>query len=355
MMDTCIKPEPDFDRLRKVLVREALPDRVPFIELGADSCVMEAVLGKPCPSGQGHEAVERMVAYRIAFYHGLGYDYVGMVCGPPFPGTWQTTDDPAAGKRNWLVGPTGEIDTVEDVEAYPWPEITDEVFAPLEYANAHLPDGMKIIAITNGGTLEWVSAVLGYENMCLKLAEDREVVAAIAARAGDLQREAFQVALQYENVGAVWVGDDMGFKTQTLISPNDLRAFVLPQHKQTVDLAHAAGLPIVLHSCGNLEAVMDDLIDGCGYDAKHSFEDAIMPIEQVKDKYGSRIAIVGGMDVGFLTRATPDDVTRRTRDVLDHCMPGGGYGLGTGNSVASYIPVENYIAMLETGWQYGRY
>ena len=122
-----------------------------------------------------------------------------------------------------------------------------------------------------------------------------------------------------------------------------------------VDIAHERGLPALLHCCGNLEEVMDDIIDGCGYDAKHSFEDAIMPVEDVKTKYGNRIAILGGIDVDFLTRASVADVRRRTREVLKHCMPGGGYCLGTGNSVANYVPVENYVAMLDAGWEFGRY
>ena len=355
MIRTCITPEPDFERLRTVLLRRALPDRVPFMELGADPEIMEAVMGHPIPDGQDGRARERRVAYFIEFHRVLGYDYVGIICGPHFPADWHTTDHSGVGRRTWLMGAKSAIATREDAERYPWPEVTDDMFAELEYANGHLPGGMKVIVVTWGGPLECVSSILGYENLCLKLADDRGLVEFVAARVGDLQRKAFEIALQYENVGAVWVGDDMGFKTQTLISPNDLRALVFPQHKEMADLAHGAGLPIILHSCGNLEAVMDDLIDGCGYDAKHSFEDAIMPIEEVKDRYGSRISIIGGIDVGFLTRATPEDVTRRTREVLDHCKPGGGYCLGTGNSVANYIPVENYIAMLETGWHCGRY
>ena len=86
-----------------------------------------------------------------------------------------------------------------------------------------------------------------------------------------------------------------------------------------------------------------------------SFTHVIMPVEEVKKKCGNRIAILGGIDVSFLTTASVDEVRRRTREVLDRCTPGGGYALGTGNSVANYIPVENYIAMLETGWEMGRY
>ena len=151
------------------------------------------------------------------------------------------------------------------------------------------------------------------------------------------------------------ITDDLGYKTSTMIAPDTIRRYIIPWHKKMADIAHEHDMPALLHCCGNLEKVMDDIIDVCGMDAKHSFEDVIMPIEQAKAKYGDRIALLGGVDVDFLVNASADDVRKRTREVLERCMPNGGYALGTGNSVANYIPVPNYIAMLETGWEVGRY
>jgi uroporphyrinogen decarboxylase len=59
--------------------------------------------------------------------------------------------------------------------------------------------------------------------------------------------------------------------------------------------------------------------------------------------------LLGGIDVDFLCRASEAEVRARVRRTLEACMPGGGYVLGTGNSVANYIPVDNYLAMLDEG------
>lgn len=67
---------------------------------------------------------------------------------------------------------------------------------------------------------------------------------------------------------------------------------------------------------------------------------------------GDRIALLGGLDVDFLCRADEAAVRRRTREALDVCQPGGGYCLGTGNSVANYVPPDNYLAMLGEGRRY---
>ena len=86
-----------------------------------------------------------------------------------------------------------------------------------------------------------------------------------------------------------------------------------------------------------------------GIDALHSFEDTIVSVVSIKEQYGDRIAALGGIDVDFLCRATEEQVRQRVRHTLQECMPGGGYCLGTGNSVANYIPVDNYLAMVDEG------
>ena len=76
---------------------------------------------------------------------------------------------------------------------------------------------------------------------------------------------------------------------------------------------------------------------------------------EAKRRYGDRISILGGVDVGMLASATEEEVRAYTRRTLEECMPGGGYALGTGNSVANYIPVPNYVAMLDEGMKVGWY
>ena len=146
----------------------------------------------------------------------------------------------------------------------------------------------------------------------------------------------------------------MGHRTGTLISPDDLREFVLPGHRILASFAHMHGRPYFLHSCGNLSEIMEDLIHNVRIDAKHSFEDTIEDVRDAKRKYGESIALLGGIDVDFLCRADEDAVRMRVRSTLSTCMAGGGYCLGTGNSVANYIPVDNYLAMLDEGRRFGR-
>ena len=139
----------------------------------------------------------------------------------------------------------------------------------------------------------------------------------------------------------------MGFRTGTLLSPEALRRYVLPWHARQAAVAHEHGQQYFLHSCGNLAAIMDDLIDWVGIDAKHSFEDAIMPVEEFHRRYHDRVASLGGVDVDVLARGSEADVRRRTREVIDACAPLGRFAVGSGNSIPSYVPLANYLAMLD--------
>jgi len=124
---------------------------------------------------------------------------------------------------------------------------------------------------------------------------------------------------------------------------------VFPIYRQMTDLAHAAGKPFILHSCGNLAQVYDDLIDDCRIDAKHSFEETILPVEDFKRQYGHRVTPLGGLDVDLICRGTPEQIRADTRRKIERCFADGHWALGTGNSLTDYMPVENFALVLEEG------
>ena len=352
--------KPDFERLRRVLYRDGLPDRVPFIELFADLEIMAAVLGeKPVYAWRDPEVREAALLQRIRFSETLGYDYVTAHPRLNFPRgetvlISEDTAELAKPARGWINESEGPIATMEDFEKYEWPSPETVDYADLEFVARHLPEGMQIIAATSG-VMEWVMWLMGYAPFAVALYDQPELVEAMFTRIGDLFASVYEGAASIPEVGAVFLGDDMGHKTGTFVRPEHMRQYVFPRQKRLVEATHRHGKPFLLHSCGNLADVMDDLIDDVGIDAKHSFEDTFLPVAEAKRMYGDRIAILGGVDVDMLCRSSEEEVRAYTRRVLEACMPEGGYALGTGNSVANYIPVRNYIAMLDEGMKVGSY
>ena len=198
-----------------------------------------------------------------------------------------------------------------------------------------------------GGPFEWLMWILSIEGLSILLYENPELVEAIVNRIGNLIVKFYEYALEIPNICAIYQGDDMGFKTSTIISPKNLIQYVLPWHKKIAQMAHAKGIPYFLHSCGNREKIMDSLIEDVKIDGIHSFEDVIISAAECKKKYGDKIAVLGGVDLDYLSRRSPEEVRRYIRKLIDDCAPGGRFAVGSGNSIANYVPIDNYLTMLD--------
>jgi uroporphyrinogen decarboxylase len=357
-----------------VVLRQGPPGPVPFVELFADPGAIQTVLGERIgwdsilsseadgggrqgrPSWRGRAALNLI----LRFCYENGYDYVWSWTGLSFPrSNYLEAADTAGvenlpgGTRFWQDETRGPIQSWADFEAYPWPVAERISYRAIEYLNGVVPEGMRI-SVNLGGIFENSSWLMGLESFSYALADQPDLVAAVCQRVGELTTAAAAQAVGIDNVGMVFLGDDLGFATGTLVSPTVLREHIFPHHRRLAEIVHAAGKLLLLHSCGNLSRVMDEIVE-LGFDGKHSFEDKIMPVEEISRRWGDRIAILGGVDLDLLGRGSEAEVRRRTREILEVCAAAGtGYCLGTGNSVANYIPAGNYLAMLEEGRRWNR-
>jgi uroporphyrinogen decarboxylase len=350
------KIEPDQQGFLDCLRRRGTPGRVHYYELFLDVEVQDA-LCRRFDLDEGLDLADPFYGQKraIRIQRGLGYDYVR--CGLDdfnMPLRRTAVEDTAAikreGGRRYMEEHTGPITSWQDFESYPWPDPDKASTRSLEWYEENLPPDMCVVGSGGFGHFaEHLTWLMGYESLCFALYDQRDLVKAISDRLMELFEKAILRFLAFDSVKIVIAGDDMGFRTGTLISPDDMRELVLPGHRRMAELSHRAGRLYLLHSCGNLTQIMDDLIDDVGIDGKHSFEDTIEKVTDAKASYGDRIAVLGGIDVDFLCRADEERIRERTRRTLEVCMPGGGYCLGTGNSVANYIPVDSYLAMLDEG------
>jgi len=351
-----VKVTPDWEGLVACIRREGTPKRVHHIELYLDPEIEDAIVERTGVLDGLDEADPFFAEQRtVRLQRFLGYDTVR--CGvenQEMVFTKGTVEDGThvtrSGSRRFMEEHAGPITSWAEFEAYPWPDPKRISTRALEWYEANLPDDMCLIGGGGFGHFaEHLSWLMGYETLCYALFDQRNLIAAITAKNLEMFEAAAKAMLQFDRVKMLWGSDDMGFRSGTLISPDDLREFVLPGHKRLAQLAHDAGRPYLLHSCGNITAIMDDLIDEVGIDARHSFEDTIEPVAEAKARYGDRIALLGGIDMDLLCRADEPTIRARVRETLEACMPGGGYCLGSGNSIANYVPVDSFIAMLDEG------
>jgi uroporphyrinogen decarboxylase len=334
--------KPDFKRLEKVLLRDGEPDHVPFYELYADKPIMEAILRQPL----SHETYIR---YQLL----MGYDYV--CSGTTFQYTYHR-DYSNDTRFGFVDNNHGLIENRSDFDAYPWPKITGGIEEPILSMQRDLPQGMKLLVSPPAGILENVMWLMGFIPLSYALYEDEQLVFDMFERIGTGHLRVIQRIFETadrKTIGGVVMGDDMGYNMGPMLSPAIMRKYVFPWQQKLVARVHDYGVPFILHSCGNLDVIMDDLIDFVKIDARHSYEDKIMPVARFKQKYGNRVAVLGGFDIDKICRSTPEEVYDSTKQLIRDCAPGGGWALGTGNSVTSYVPVENFRAMMKAGLDFG--
>ena len=329
---------PDIENLLRIFRRE-VPSRPTLFELFLNGPLYERLAGRKAKPGDYFDDL----LLKVEAFAAAGYDYAStQACQIGFP-----TGDRGHGKKTISLNEGFVITDEASFQAYAWPDPESYDYSLLEKIVPHLPGNMKLMIMGPGGVLENTIALVGYENLCFMLHDNEPLARAVFDAVGSRLLKYYEIAVQYDSVGFLMSNDDWGFNTQPFLSPEAMREYVFPWHKRFAEAAHRRGKPIALHSCGNLEQVMDDVIDDIGFDAKHSFEDVILPIEQVYDRYSDRIALFGGIDLDFIIRSDEEALIARCRGMLERAAGKGGYALGTGNSVPEYIPQEKYLSMIQ--------
>jgi uroporphyrinogen decarboxylase len=362
------KPEPDFNRLLKILKRQTKSGPVPILELSADMEIMQEICGRQfsIPLGlsfyddnftpEKESAMRQVLDLNLEFALKVGYDTVKVspMVPMPFPNFMAAENTALPGKkRGWMDEHGGLIATREDVERYPWPDASKINLFPLDYLAERLPANMKLHALVMG-IFEAIRWLMGFENFSLACIQNPELVDGIFERLARVVEALVDKCAAHPAVGFIAVPDDMGFNSGAMISPELIRKWVIPREKRIADACRRHNKPFVFHCCGNIEAIILDEIDTVKIDAWHAFQDNILPVELAYEKYSDRVAILGGVDLDLLARAAPGQVCRRVREILETCGEGGGYCLGSGNSLANYIKLENFRVMLEEGWKWNQ-
>jgi uroporphyrinogen decarboxylase len=342
---------PDFNHILDA-AHNRKPQRVPLYEHGFHPKVMEPLLGKPfwdmMFSGKHPDAVE---AYRRFFEFGAmhGYDAIPVELGAT---AIVQCGEGLCGRRSALFKTRAEIDR------FPWHELKAKYLGLFEgqfkAMSEARPPGMKAIGGIGNGIFEVAQDFVPLMELPFLRADDPDGYELLWKKIGDMFVELWSWLLdRYSEDYVVFrMGDDLGYRTSTMLSPTDIRTHIIPQYKRVVDLVHAKGKPFLLHSCGCIFAVMEDIIREVKIDAKHSNEDPIAPFKQWLDQYNDRIGLFGGIDMDFLCRADEKSIRERTRELMRLAESYRGFALGSGNSIPDYVPPQNFLAMTEAAREY---
>ena len=331
------KYQPDFNELLRVLNKQK-PSRPVLFEMFMNPATYELLAGRK-QENDTSDAYDRLV---IDAFHAGGYDHATIHASDFMFHTNKRHYEKTVSLNDGFV-----ITDEKSFEEYKWQEPENFDYSHLDKLGKYMPDGMKLMVFGPNGVLENVIALVGYENLCFLLADEPELVEQIFSQVGTRMLKYYQIAAEHDSVGVLMLNDDWGFKTQTFLSPADMRRYVFPWHIRIVDAAHKNGKPAILHSCGYMGDIIEDVIGLIKFDGKHSYEDSILTVEESYSRWGRRIGILGGIDIDFLCQSSPVEIEKRSAMMLELAQDSGSYALGSGNSIPEYIPYENFRAMID--------
>ncbi len=368
------------------------PDRVPTMDMTFEYANIYDILGKrPLPLGRLFEnryaakALDRLapgpltpffveksmdaLTYdRTAAAVKLGYDSAWVT----YPPVWRYDDSKNMydiggkeyrvvfdGKGN-LGTPMytgGRIKSADDWRAWPkrdllrLPEQNHRFFTRLQKA---FGDRIFIFFTFMDGIFGYTWGAIGFKEFVVAARKERAFVARIIRFYTDLYCLMLEAAADAGVPGVIYA-DDMAYRSGPMISPKQFESLYGDGLRRLTETAHALGMKIVIHSCGNVYQLLDWFAD-CGFDGVHALEPtAGIELAEVKRMVGDRLCLLGNIDVTHvLVDADREEVFEAVRQSIAAAGKGGGYIIAPTNTHPG-ISVERLRWMLEATEVYGKY
>lgn len=233
-------------------------------------------------------------------------------------------------------------------------EVTDEDVLQIKEAVEEAGGEIAVFGSVRG-TFGFLFILLGLEHLSEVIYEDPDLLRELID-AADAFWTKLGLKLIEAGCDALYVANDMGMNERTLISPAHLREFFFPSFGRQIKTWKQAGGRVLLHSCGNVDAVLEDLAD-LGIDALNNLQvRAGMNLASAKARIGDRVTIVGNVDAtGVMCQQDKSLIDRAIREVVETAGRDGALILATDHSFHEGIPTENVLYFLEKAKEYGRF
>jgi len=247
------------------------------------------------------------------------------------------------------------LNTIEDFETYVPPDpnepgLLDEV----EKAVKRFKNKKAICFIGEADIAVPEYLRGGLENLMVDFATNPQLVKKLTKISEEYYIELYRRVID-EGVEIILLGDDYAGKNGTFMSPVHFDEYVLPVFARVVKEIKGKGGYIIKHTDGNIWEIIDRLIN-TGVDALGPLEPgAGMDYKKIKDIYGSKVCLVGNIDVDLLCRGTDEQIKRNVKRLIVDVSIRGGHILSSGNTITSAVNPQNYIAMIKTAQSYNLY
>jgi len=345
------------ERWQAVLRREK-PDRVPMDYQGTAE-----VLQKFLKHAGASDERALWEKYHIDKKICIGPRYVGPALPDnqdPYGCRFRDVAYGSGSYRECVAGPLGPFETLDELrEGYQWPDIVGTLDFSGCQAAADQWAGYPIEVFGSEPFLCY-KYMRGEERAFMDLALNPDIIDFCLGKLYDIRHEVTRrtlEALKPGTVDMVIIAEDMGAQAGLMYSPEHIRRFFVPHFKRMTDLAHEHGACAFHHSDGAIRPIIQDLIDA-GFDILNPVQHRCTGMERdgLKRDFGEDLVFHGAVEnQEILPFGTPAQVRQEVIENIRILGAGGGYILGPCHNLQPVGPVENIVAMYETGYEEGWY
>lgn len=245
------------------------------------------------------------------------------------------------------------VKTMDDwLKIKPWYQFSEDRLRPgwKEAAERLLAED-KVVVVGIPGGFDEPRQLLGEEELCVAYYEQPELIHDILTTIGDTAVKVLDTVSAAVQIDMLYVHEDMAGKSGPLAGPNQIREFIAPYYRRIWDLLRDRGARLFdQDSDGDMNPVIDSFLDA-GVNCMHPMEPAAnMDIVQVREKYGTRLAVYGGIDKHVL-RQSREDIERELEYKIPPMVKTGGCVLALDHRIPNGTPLENYKFYVRKAWE----
>lgn len=332
------------------------PDRVPVCATYVPE-IEEKLVKKYKPSGDlgvalGNDMVKIASGLENSFYYKDTPEYV---C--PYGITWRNVKNQTGHFSEICKHPLAGDDIGRILDySLPDPHAATDVLENVRRAVETYGKEKWIIGSCQCSLFEAAWYLRGLDTFMMDLAMEEDWVEPYLDK---LMQYPLEMGHQFIDLGVdmVWLGDDIATQLNMMMSPAMWRRYFKPRYAAMFEdfKKRNPAIKLCYHSCGNLQAVVDDLVE-IGLDVLNPIQPMAMEPSAFKKRFGSRITMYGGMDVQrIMPFGTPQQVREEVRRLIGACAPGGGFILSPAHHIQSDTSVENIEAFYAAAREFGAY
>ena len=254
----------------------------------------------------------------------------------------------------------GSID-IADVDRYPyWPDdrlLRDPAITAgkADEARRLRAAGFPVVAIPGSAMqiFHFYEFLRGFDTWLMDMYDNPRFYHALCERLLEADIRYLETFLPpiADQIDLLLMGEDLGSQQALFMSPDMYRTFCKPYQRRWIEAARhlAPKTRIVLHSCGNVNAIIPDFIE-IGIDVLNPVQPkaAMMEPWRIKRDFGDALSFLGGFDIQeLLPFGTPSQIRKGARDLIEAYATGGGFIFSPAHQILPEVPPENIVAMYD--------